>query len=843
MRKKQRKNLLQKTHSKAVLKKNKKDEESSFEDFVTHAPVGMIRVSPEGQILLANNALLKMLGYESVEQLASINLEEFYHPETPRSLVIEEAKKSGTLTGFIARWKRKDGSFIYVRLSSRAVRDQKGKLLYFEGTVEDITRQHLIEETLSYTRKLERLISEVSLEVVGLALDDIDRGINRALEKLGKFFDIDRCYICRFSKDKNASKILYEWYADEISQLISPTKEFSLKKIPHFSEITAKGGVVNFSRISEIPDEWTNEREWLQSRKIKSIALVSLIWSGNVIGWLGLEALRKEVLFSNDILAFMRILTEVFAEVMARRSATSALVHERILISALMDNMPDHIYFKDMQSRFIRINKAHAISLGLKEPSEVIGKTDYDFFSEEHARKAFEDEQRIIKTGEPLVAIEEKIIRKDGSTGWVSTTKLPLRDGTGKIVGTFGISRDITEIKKVEEEKRKLEARIQQTQKLESLGLLSSEIAHDFNNFLAGIMGNTGLALAQLSPSSKAWGYIKQIEAITARSAELTNQMLAYAGKSKFIKESLVLSSLIREMSELLTLSVPHRIKMCYELTDNIPAFDADITQIRQVVMNLVTNAADAIGECDGTITIRTGVTQCDRTYLSQCYVDDNLPVGTYVFIEVVDTGCGMDASTQARIFDPFFTTKAKGRGLGLASVLGIVRAHRGTLKVYSERGHGTRFRILFPASSSAPPKQKQEIEDIQGWCGSGGVLIVDDEEMVRIVTGGLVASYGFTPYTAGDGKTAEHLLTEKSSEIVLALIDVSMPEMANSKLLADLRKIKPDMKIILVSGYGKDAATEGISEPFDGFLQKPFSSVQIAIAMKNVLCKPDKSG
>lgn len=843
MRKKQRKNLLQKTHSKIALKNNKQELESSFKDFVTYAPVGMIRVSPEGQILLANQALLKMLGYESFEQLASINVEEFYHPETPRSLVTEEARKKGSLTGFIARWKRKDGSFIYVRLSSRAVKNQEGKLSYFEGTVEDITRQRLIEETLSYTRKFEHLISKLSLEVVGLEQDDIDRGINQALEKLGNFFDIDRCYICRFSKDKNIAKVLYEWYADEISQLTSPTKEFSLKKTPHFSEITMKGGVINFSRISEIPDEWTDEHEWLQSRKTKSFALVPLIWSGNVIGWFGLEAIQKEVLFSNDVVAFMRVLTEVFAEVIARRSTTSALRHERILINALMDNVPDHIYFKDIQSRFIRINKAHAISLGLKDASEAIGKTDYDFFSKEHAKKAFEDEQRIIKTGEPLVAVEEKLIRRDGSTGWVSTTKLPLRDDTGKVIGTFGISRDITEIKKVEEEKRKLESRIQQTQKLESLGLLSSEIAHDFNNFLAGIMGNTGLVLAQLSPSSKAWGHVKQIEAITARAAELTNQMLAYAGKSKFTREPLVLSSLIREMSEFFTVSVPYRIKMCYELADNIPAFDADITQIRQILMNLVTNAADAIGERDGTITIRTGITECDRTYLSQCYVDDNLPVGTYVFIEVVDTGCGMDATTQARIFDPFFTTKVKGRGLGLASVLGIVRAHRGTLKVYSEPGHGTTFRILFPVSSSSTPsKQKDEIEDIHGWSGSGSVLIVDDEEIVRIVTGGLVASYGFTPYTAGDGKTAEHLLTEKSSEIVLALIDVSMPEMAHGKLLAGLRKIKPNMKIILVSGYGKEAATEGISEPFDGFLQKPFSSVQIAIAIKNVLCKPDKS-
>ena len=832
-----------KTRSISATNRNKQGEDSSFKDFVNHAVVGMIRASPEGKILFANNALVKMLGYESFAELCSINIGALYHPDTPRSRFLEEVKKQGALTGFVTRWKRKDGSFIYVRLSSRVVRNKRGRILYFEGTVEDITRQHTIEESLSYTRKLECFISELSLQVTGLALNDIDRGIIQALEKVGTFLNIDRCYVCRFIKDKKVGRVLYEWRNEKLNQVVSPITEFSLEKISHFNELAGKGEIIKVSCISEIPEEWAGEREWLQSRGTKSTALVPLVWSGAITGWLGLETVEKEFSFSDDIVLFMKVLAEVLAEVMGRRAATSALIHERMLINALMDNVPDHIYFKDTQSRFIRINKAHAISLGLKDPSEAVGKTDFDFFADEHAKKAFEDEQRIIRTGEPLVAIEEKITRRDGSTGWVSTTKVPLRDNTGKIVGTFGISRDITELKKIEEEKKKLEVRMQQTQKLESLGLLSSEIAHDFNNFLAGIMGNTGLALAQLSPSSKAWGYVKQIEAITARAAELTNQMLAYAGKSKFTREPILLSSLIREMSEFFSVSVPNRIKMCYELPDDIPAFEADVAQIRQIVLNLVTNAADAIGEREGLITIRTGVTQCDRAYLSQCYVDDNLPAGNYVFLEVIDTGCGMDAATQSRIFDPFFTTKARGRGLGLASVLGIVRAHRGTIKVYSEPGHGSRFRILFPASSAMPQRQKQEVEDVRGWKGSGGVLIVDDEEMVRIVTGGLVTSYGFTVYTAPDGKTAQHLLTEKCSEIVLALIDVSISDMAKGKLLSDLRKIKPDIKIILTSGYGKEAATEGISEPFDGFLQKPFTSVSLASTMKKVLCKSENTG
>jgi len=258
---------------------------------------------------------------------------------------------------------------------------------------------------------------------------------------------------------------------------------------------------------------------------------------------------------------------------------------------------------------------------------------------------------------------------------------------------------DTTQREVIEKEKQQLERQIQHSQKLESLGLLAGGIAHDFNNLLVGILGNADLALKQTTATSQPQNYLSNIVDTAQHAAALCNQLLAYSGKGRFVVRPVNLSTIVDEMQQLLQVTMAKNVTFHHQVKTDLPAVEADVTQIQQVVMNLITNASEAIGDQNGIITISTGVMDCDRSYLRENFIDEELAEGRYVFLEVTDTGPGMDEKTRSQIFDPFFTRKFTGRGLGLAAVLGIVRGHDGAIRVYSEPGKGTSFKLLFPAS------------------------------------------------------------------------------------------------------------------------------------------------
>ena len=299
-------------------------------------------------------------------------------------------------------------------------------------------------------------------------------------------------------------------------------------------------------------------------------------------------------------------------------------------------------------------------------------------------------------------------------------------------------------------------------QKLESLGVLAGGIAHDFNNILMAIIGNADLALMRINKESPAVENLHRIEQAAARAADLAKQMLAYSGKGKFVVENVDLNTLLEEMLHMLEVSISKKAVLRLNLHQPLPPVEADATQMRQIVMNLVINASEAIGDKSGVIAITTGCMDCDRNYLKDVWLDENLADGLYVYLEIADTGCGMDKETLAKLFDPFFTTKFTGRGLGMAAVLGIVRGHKGAIKVYSEPGRGTTFKILLPASGR-PAELFNGDSHTDDWQGSGTVLLVDDEETVRGIGAEMLKELGFTAITAGDGREAVEIFKSSS--------------------------------------------------------------------------------
>lgn len=397
---------------------------------------------------------------------------------------------------------------------------------------------------------------------------------------------------------------------------------------------------------------------------------------------------------------------------------------------------------------------------------------------------------------------------------------------------------DITSERRAEEARHKLEAQIQHTQKLESLGVLAGGIAHDFNNILVGILGNADLALLEMSSVSPARETVEEIKKAAIRASELTNQMLAYSGKGRFLIEPIFINELIVEMGHMLKLTISKKASLKFDFAENLPPIEADAAQIRQIVMNLITNASDAIGGENGIITITTSPMDIDKEYLESFVADDRLPEGMYVSIEVSDTGCGMDRETIPKIFDPFFTTKFTGRGLGLSAVLGIVRGHKGAIKIYSEPGKGTTFRVLFPASKQTEvPKEKKSVERIQSPLGQGIVLVVDDEPSVRTVVKRMLEKAGFHVLTACDGREGLERFKEHADEICLVLLDMTMPRMNGEEVFREIKKIRDDIRVILSSGFNEQDATNRFAgKGLAGFIQKPFQFEKLLGKIREVM-------
>lgn len=410
------------------------------------------------------------------------------------------------------------------------------------------------------------------------------------------------------------------------------------------------------------------------------------------------------------------------------------------------------------------------------------------------------------------------------------------------------VTTDVTKQKRAEEERLVLERQMLHAQKLESLGVLAGGIAHDFNNLLMTILGNADLALDALSPMSPARDNLMEVERATRRAADLAKQMLAYSGKGRFLIEPIDAGKLVEEMAHLLKVSVSKRIVFKSNFSKNLPTFEGDATQIRQIILNLVTNASEAIGEKSGVIALSTGALYCDRAYLDQVddmtrpAIEEPLAEGLYVYFEVADTGCGMNAETLEKIFDPFFTTKFTGRGLGMSAVLGILRGHKGAIKIHSKQGKGTTFKVFFPAGKTLHVEEVSVPSEEKGdatWRGEGTVLIADDDESVRAVDRQMIERLGFRVLTALDGEEAVEVFRRNANDIVCVLLDLTLPNMDGKAVFKALRRIRPRVAVLLTSGYNEQEAIQRFSgEGLAGFIQKPYTLHALRDKLREVISK-----
>jgi len=465
-----------------------------------------------------------------------------------------------------------------------------------------------------------------------------------------------------------------------------------------------------------------------------------------------------------------------------------------------------------------------------------VGRDFLPSFVTQASRATVAADIRMALAGEPTHAFEARWLARDGGERVMACGTTRLVDDDGRAVGVLLCAQDVSERKQAEDARLALERRLLEAQKLESLGVLAGGIAHDFNNLLVSVLGNASLALSELPPHAPACEALRRIERAARRGSELTREMLAYAGKDVIALERVDVNALVAETSDLLSVSIGNKVAMAYDLAPGLPEIEGDPTQIRQVIMNLVINASEAIGGAEGTITVCTGVVGLGPEALRDTLHPPEAAPGPHVCVEVRDTGCGMDAATVAKVFDPFFSTKLTGRGLGLATVLGVVRRHRGALAVTSAPGRGTTFRVYLPAAGTAarlePPAAVAAPAPGEGR-EERTVLLVDDEEDVRAVTAHMLERLGCSVLQAGDGREGVDVFRAHARRIDAVIVDLTLPRLSGDRVFREIRSIRPDACVILMSGYSDEKTTGGLAEAgLAGFLRKPFSVADLEKAL-----------
>jgi len=753
-----------------------------------------------GEVVI-NERWAEMIGFTAAELgiLNSKALDERLHPDDLRGVLDAlDAHVAGTTEQFMAEFRmmHKDGSFVWVNSFGRVLeRGPDGVALHMSGTHIDVTEQRTLGERLHTSEALfVALFDQAPIPMVWASPDGALKLNAASIEHLHAL----DCTIA--PADRHLSKSQRTWKIFDSDR----------REIPH--------------------DELPLVRALKGETTLGYEALV-VLQDGTEI-W---EVANAVPIYSQagELVAGF----ETFTDVTERKLADERTRESEERWRSLVNNSQDMILLLDPDYRILYSNRP-PVDFQL---DEVVGLDCFELLEEDQQallRAAFD---KVFKT-RSHTRVDIRYTGPGGEHRHFDLGLAPLVDAHGELTGFLASGREITDRLQLLDQKFELERRVLHAQKLESLGILAGGIAHDFNNLLMTILGNADLARGDLPEGSRAHGKIVEIEKASRRAATLATQMLAYSGKGRFVIERIDAGKLLEEMADLLHVSISKKAELRFELAPDLPDLDGDMAQIQQVVMNLITNASEALEGEPGVVSLSTALVELSRADI-EVLMDDSLgggrvSEGAFVELRVSDTGSGMDAATRGRVFDPFFTTKFTGRGLGMSAVQGIVHGHRGLILVESEPGEGSVFRVLLPVASGVKVPRASDGEAALGAVPtrpSGRILVVDDEEGVRDVAELMLERLGFVCATASDGRDA--LLRLKKDEFDLVLLDLTMPGMDGEETFRAIRETWPALPVVLCSGYSEQAATEHFAGgELAGFLQKPFDLAELDEKLRGVL-------
>ncbi len=766
------------------------ENEQAYRCFYENAVEGFFQSSVEGRFIKVNPAFARMMGYEDPEEIirAITNIEsQFYVNPVDRLHFSEALEKDGRIENFEFQGRRKDGMEVWLSNSTRTVYDHEGRVAYYEGVVEDITKSKQTETAL---RESERRLAEI-IEFqpdATLAIDTEGRIIawNKAIEEM-----------TGFKADEMIGKGDYEYalpfYGRRRPILIDFVSRWDEDTAREYSFIHKDGDVL----VTETSVPFVRGR----NRVLWGKASPLYDAKGRVVG--AIESIR---------------------DVTERKLMEEELRRSEEKYRNILETMEEAYFEVDLTGRFIFFNDAACTILGYSR-EEMEGRHFRDYTTPATKKRLYEIFGEVYLTGQKKDVVDYEIVCKDGSIRIMQASTNLIYDEKGIPTGFRGLARDVTA-------RRQMEEKLLQAQKMEAVGTLAGGIAHDFNNLLMGIQGYASLMMMDMDASFPHYERLKRIEDHVRSGAELTRQLLGFARGGRYEVKPSNINEVITK-----TLSMFGRtrkeITIISNLQEDVWTLDVDQGQMEQVFLNLYLNACQAMPG-GGEIHIETR-----NVFLADNYTRSyNLTPGLYVQIAISDTGTGMDEKTRERIFDPFFTTKGMGRGtgLGLAMVYGIVRGHKGAIQVDTELGHGTSFTISIPASDKDVfTEQAAKIEELKR--GGETLLLVDDEEVNLEVSQELLASLDYNVYVAGSGQEGLAIYAEKQNEIDLVIIDMIMPGMSGGEVFDHLRALNPAAKVLLSSGYSIDGQAKDILDRgCNGFIQKPFKLSHLSQKIREIL-------
>jgi two-component system cell cycle sensor histidine kinase/response regulator CckA len=741
-----------------------------FRAIFTQAAVGLAQTDLDGKYLLLNDRFCEILGYTQAELRGKTFLDITHPDDLEASLVKIRRLLAGEISSnkMEKRYIRKDGAIVWVTLSTSLVRDQENQPQYFTSVAEDITDRVRAERALRDSEG--RLALAQNAARLGVWDSDLTRGAITFSGEYAKLYGL---------APDHPPLTHNEWLG-----LIHPDDRERVRRLVR--KCIARTHV------------WNNE--------------FRVLWPDGSVHWL----LGKGTVFLDDSGKPVRM-AGVSLDITERKEIEAALIESEERFRNMADTAPVMIWVAGPDKQPSFFNKGWLAFRGRTLEQELGGGVEEGIHPDDADRCSETYSAAFAARGN--LQMEFRLRRADREYRSVLCNGVPRFAPGDVFAGYIGCVTDVTDLKRAQEEAL---AR----QKAKSVAELAGGVAHDFNNLLGGILAVAEVALTEMAAGMPGFAEIRSIKAVALRASEIVRELMIYSGQENAILEPVDISRLVDEMLQLLRVSISKRVVLTTDLGRNLPAIQANAPQIRQVVMNLITNASEAIGERDGVIHVTS-----ERV---------TLPEGDHVRLAVADTGCGMTEETQARVYDPFFTTKVVGRGLGLPAVQGIVRAHGGAIKLTSQPGEGTTFEILLPCSgqpskqdSSPPAPSSAE----QGSCAAGTVLMVEDEEVLRLSVSKMLRKKGFSVVEAGDGYSALDLFRARQNSIDVILLDMTIPGASSREVIVEAGKIRPDIKIILTSAYSRRMAVPSLdASQIKGFIRKPFQLDELVQLLKATL-------
>jgi two-component system, cell cycle sensor histidine kinase and response regulator CckA len=789
----------------------RREAEEKFRSLFENAVEGIFQTTPEGRFLSVNPALARMCGYSSPrEMIESVHdlARNGYVDPAQRDEFMRLIEERGTVENFEYQIWRKDGAKIWVSENSRAIRDVTGRIVCYEGTVEDVTERRRSE--------LER---QATFEIISgvNTTDNMDELLHRVHAALSKVLYAENCFVALC--DPGARMFHFPFLADQ----------FDVAPPPQKVGRSCTAYVYRTGRAMLIPQKVFDQL--VMEGEVELVGTPSPSWLGvplktpaATIGVLVVQHYEQENAYTQRDLEFLASVGGQIALAIERKRADEKVRESEARLSVLMEQLPAVLWTVDRDLRFTSALGAGLARLGLK-PETLVGTSLIEYFGTEDRSFFPIAAHRRAVAGEPVT------FHLEWKNGSYTFHVEPLRASDGELQGAICMALDVTDRKQLEEQFR-------QAQKMEAVGRLAGGIAHDFNNLLMVIQGYADLLTDRLPEGDGLRRNAEQIQGAAQRATGLTRQLLAFSRKQMLAPKVLNIQSIIAEMEKILRRLIGEDIELLTSSDSDLWLVKADRSQIEQVVMNLAVNARDAMPQ-GGRLTIEACNVELDESF---GHAPAMLSPGKYVLLAVTDNGIGMDAETQAHIFEPFYTTKEKGKGtgLGLATVYGIVKQSGGYIWVYSEPGHGTTFKIYLPRieeEGAAPSSRDGRLDSQSLPKGSETVLLVEDEKGVRELAREYLQMIGYKVIEAEAGHTALELASMHAGAIDLLMTDVVMPGISGRELAERVLQVRPGIKILYMSGYTDQAVVHhGILEDNAVLLQKPFTLATLASKLREIL-------